>query len=258
MTDVNLKRLNIPKSNEITLGVLRRTLRGKRAEPGWIRENISDLVVDVQLEAYEDFQRHQRRAASMIANLLIRNLPGKPTKADVRKAARNEFPAINSFFLSLTQSRRSRAGDSFQVVMNDILQRLGYPFTPKPRLDGKPDFVMPSKQHYNKNPMDCIVLTLKTTLRERWRQVVTEGAKGTHFYLATIDRKLSDKELSAMKSKKVYVVVPADAQDECYTDHDNVLSFEEFIEDHLDYRMKLWKKHKVIAKRRGSWIYVAK
>lgn len=248
--------LKIPKSSDITLAVLARTLRGKAANPTWIKAHISELVAGVQIDAYEDFKKHQLRAAPMaIADAVVDGLASRVSRQDVRKAIKRTFPELNGFFLSLTQSRRSRAGDSFQVVMNELLRRLGYPFTPKPQLDGNPDLVLPSKAHYERSPMDCVVLTLKTTLRERWRQVVTEGAKGTHFYLATIDEKLSAKELREMKAKKVVVIVPKSTKRKLYARHDNVVSFEDFIEDHLDHRMKLWKKQGFIARRGKSWVY---
>ncbi|MCQ3949066.1 MAG: hypothetical protein DPW14_04480 [Planctomycetes bacterium] len=251
--------LKIPKSSDITLGVLARTLRGKAASPTWIKAHISELVAGVQIAAYKDFKKHQLRAAPIaIADAVVEGLARRVSREDVRKAIKRAFPELNAFFLSLTQSRRSRAGDSFQVVMNELLRRLGYPFTPKPQLDGNPDLVLPSKAHYERSPMDCVVLTLKTTLRERWRQVVTEGAKGTHFYLATIDEKLSAKELGEMSAKKVFVVVPQSAKEGRYSAHDNVLSFEDFIEDHLDHRMKLWKKQGCIARRGNAWVYKPK
>lgn len=253
------KNLKIPTSSAITTAVLARTLRGKKAKPAWLKAHFSELVANVQAEAYDDFKKHQIKAApKAIADAVACRLKGVVSIRDVRKAIKRAFPELNAFFLSLTQSRRSRAGDSFQVVMNELLRRLGYPFTPKPQLDGNPDLVLPSKAHYERSPMDCVVLTLKTTLRERWRQVVTEGAKGTHFYLATIDEKLSAKELGEMSAKKVFVVVPQSAKEGRYSAHDNVLSFEDFIEDHLDHRMKLWKKQGCIARRGNAWVYKPK
>tara|TARA_Y100000590_G_scaffold466398_1_gene641639 strand:- start:49067 stop:49264 length:198 start_codon:yes stop_codon:yes gene_type:complete len=55
-------------------------------------------------------------------------------------------------------------------------RHLGFPLDGQVKVDGaKPDFVMPSSEYFDQNPIDCMLLTAKKTLRECWRQVVTEA-----------------------------------------------------------------------------------
>ena len=118
---------------------------------------------------------------------------------------------------------------------------MGYPYTHQPELiDSRPDYVLPSIAHYNTYAADCIVFTCKRTLRERWRQVVTEGTTSL-FFLATIDDKLSAPELARMQQSRVIVVVPADLKQHKYGDNHNVISFEDFFEHRLDPAVKRWR-----------------
>ena len=131
------------------------------------------------------------------------------TPGEVADLISDNFYALDKFFLSLTQSRRVRAGTAFEVLIREFFRLLKYPFTPQPRIDGNPDFVLPSVEHYEADPLNVIIFTVKRSLRERWRQIVTEGAKGLGFYLATIDPGVSAVDLKAMQKQKIFLVVPA-------------------------------------------------
>ena len=164
--------------------------------------------------------------------------------------AEKSFHEWDRFFLSLTQSRRSRAGTAFQEIMSALMEKLGYPFEAQPVLtDSKPDYVMPSKTWYLHNASDCIILTLKRTLRERWRQVPTEGNSGSTFFLATIDAKVPPLELEKMKELNVRLVVPLTLKQVNYRSHPAVISFEDFFEDHLQPAIKRWTKAGAITQR---------
>lgn len=44
------------------------------------------------------------------------------------------------------------------------------------------------------NAPDATIFTIKGTLRERWRQIVTEGTRGLGFFLATIDEGMKESQ----------------------------------------------------------------
>jgi hypothetical protein len=161
------------------------------------------------------------------------------------------FFTLDRFFLSRTQSRRSRAGAAFEVVLEELFKKLGYPFESQPQIDGNPDFVFPSISLYQKNAQDAIVFTAKRTLRERWRQIVTEGAKGLGFFLATIDEKVSEAQIKDMKGERIHLVVLSKLKGSVqqYAAAANVITFEDFLEDHLDPKMTKWKKHGDISSK---------
>ena len=94
------------------------------------------------------------------------------------------------------------------------------------------------------NTQDATVSTAKRTLRERWRQIVTEGAKGLGFFLATIDDGVSEAQLGEMKAARIQMVVPSSLKRDVplYSAAVNVITLEDFLEDHLDPKMTKWKK----------------
>lgn len=159
------------------------------------------------------------------------------------------FTDLDRFYLSLTQSRKVRAGSAFEIVLKTLFKTLGYPFDEQQVINGKPDFLMPSRNHYDKNPMDCIIFTAKRTLRERWRQIVTEGMRGLGFYLATIDEEISGAQLGEMLNHRIYIVVPENIKNRIasYRQAPNVITFEDFFRQHLDPAVKRWKENRVIV-----------
>jgi hypothetical protein len=100
---------------------------------------------------------------------------------------------------------------------------------------------MPGKQLFAVNPTECIILTAKRTLRERWRQITTEG-KHFRLFLATIDERVSQNQLGEMLKQQVYLVIPSGTIEACtrYREARNVISFQEFFRDFLDPAVKRW------------------
>jgi len=133
-------------------------------------------------------------------------------------------------------------------VLKTLFKKLNYPFDEQQVINGKPDFLMPSRNHYDTNSMDCIIFTVKRTLRERWRQIVTEGTRGLGFYLATIDESISGKQLGEMRDNRIHLVIPANIKGkvERYTSAHNVITFEEFFRYHLDPAVTRWKERGII------------
>ena len=212
-----------------------------------IRENFSALVLRVQVRAYELYREAEGKAAAAALQQVIEPRLESQTATEVFNFMKEHPFVLDRLYLSLTQSRRTRAGATFELVVTTLFQALGYPHTPQPELPGSnPDYVLPSIEHYRNYATDCILFTCKRTLRERWRQVVTEGTTGQAFFLATIDDRLSAPQLAAMQQNHVIVVVPGETKVEKYADRRNVISFEDFFEHHLDPAVKRWKASKVI------------
>ncbi len=236
-------RGEIPSADRLVLQAIDAKIGLRNDFVSYIRENFSSLVEELQLDAYDLYLTSERRsAAKSIRNHIAGKIGQKGTAEDALQMIEDSFGELDKFFLSLTQSRRARAGAAFQDIMTIMLAKLGYPFAAQPVLDdSKPDYVMPSREWYTKYASDCIILTLKRTLRERWRQVPTEGNSGSTFFLATIDEKVPPAELAKMKDLNVRMVVPARIKAEKYAGSPSVISFEYFFEHFLDPAMKRWK-----------------
>lgn len=217
----------------------------------FVKKNFSKLVEKLQIDAYNVYLQEQKKNGEIAINDYLADaikLRKNATANDVVSIASKSFEELDKFFLSLAQSRKQRAGSAFEDIIKTLFKKLSYPFQEQQVINGKPDFLMPSKAYYDINAMDCIVFTAKRTLRERWRQIATEGVPGRGFYLATIDEDVSESQLGEMKSNNIYLVVPErlNKEIEHYSKAPNVMSFEDFFEDHLDPAVKRWRKANVI------------
>lgn len=214
-----------------------------------IKGNFDRIVFETEQIAHQIYLKHETEYGKAVFSEFVRSLlrNGEVSElADVGPAFGRYFHAFDRFFLSLSQSRRSRAGSTLEEIIRSLFRKLNYPFDEQRVIDGKPDFVMPSEEHFRENPVDCIVFTVKRTLRERWRQITTEGTQGLGFFLATIDDSISPVQLEEMRDNRIYIVCPARIRHEVYSDAPNVLSFSSFFLDHLDPALDRWRRNGVL------------
>jgi len=218
--------------------------------PAYIKAHFSQFVEELQLNAYNIYLEAEKSTGeAAIRKLLSERTSENASKSEVISAVGDMFNDLDKFYLSLTQSRRVRAGSAFEIVLKTLFKSLTYPFDEQQVINGKPDFLMPSREHYDRNPMDCIIFTAKRTLRERWRQIVTEGTRGLGFYLATIDEGISAPQLGEMLNHRIYIVVPESIKNEIasYRAAPNVITYEDFFRQHLDPAVRRWRENGIIA-----------
>ncbi len=222
---------------------------GSKSGDDFIKANFSRLVDQIEAKAYEVYLVSQREAwLKAIEIYALRLTSSTITRNEFVSWLANGFEDLDDFFLSLTNSRRTRAGSTFERSITTLFGRLAYPFSKQPVINGQPDFVLPSEEHFRRNPVDCIIFTAKRTVRERWRQIVTEGTRGLGFYLASIDRKVTKASLEEMGRNRIFLVVPANAKKDVsdYARSQTVLDFETFFSDYLDPAVSRWKKSHVV------------
>lgn len=222
-------KMQMPNNAELCNRVCDRILADQsNAE---IKENFSLLVVAIHDGIYKEYLSEQEKIGQSL-------IDGK-----ISIDGTINFVEFDRFLMSIGQSRKSRAGKAFEIIIETLLTRLGYPFAEQVDIDGaKPDYILPSEEMFRAKPLDCLLLTAKRTLRERWRQVVTEANKSYAYFLATFDEQISSNQLKAASEQKIYVVVPKDRIDSNsdYDDAYNVISFEDFFLKHLDPAMNRW------------------
>ena len=239
----------IPSGAKIIDRAIGSCLAGRESDTVWIKENFSELIERIQADAYAEYLTAEGEAGAFAIRTTFAPLVGSPGSADaLLDLLRVHFGAVDKFFLSLGQGRKPRAGKAFETALKRLFIKLDYPFTAQALIDGQPDFLLPSIEHYKRNAMDCIIFTAKRTLRERWRQIVTEGSRGLGFFLATIDQNVAVSQLTEMLHHRIYLVVPKTLKTgiEHYQDAPNVITFEEFFSRHLDPSMKRWQDSRVL------------
>jgi EcoRII C terminal/Restriction endonuclease EcoRII, N-terminal len=125
------------------------------------------------------------------------------------------FRDIDDFLAAaatIMNRRKSRAGRSLENHVGALLSRRSVPHVMRPdRIDGKPDIVIPGADAYlDPNwPLERLfVVGVKTTCKDRWRQVLNEARRVKHKYILTIQPGISENQLREMHEADVSLVVP--------------------------------------------------
>lgn len=213
----------------------------------YFRENASAILLDLRKDTWKLFQENEKKFTE---DVMLSITPHDFKKMNGEEAIRRyvlEFSDhIYSLQLSNTQSRRTRAGKEFELILELILKHsgvkcqaqgeIGKDFYTQNGLGKLVDLVIPSADAYTKNKRNTILLSSKTILRERWQEVTDEvkrtGAR--EIFLATIDEDVSDSTLNIMEQENLVMVVPQNIQQEKYPSASNVISLEAFIKIALD------------------------
>ncbi len=81
---------------------------------------------------------------------------------------------------SIMNRRKSRAGRALENHVEQALTDARIPHKMRPGIDGKPDVVIPSEDAYHNinYPLEKLfIVGVKTTCKDRWRQVLNEGKR---------------------------------------------------------------------------------
>lgn len=146
------------------------------------------------------------------------------------------FRSIDDFLRTaarIMNRRKARAGRSLENHVEYLLEQAGIPHKMRPRIDGKPDIVIPSENAYNDPayPIDRLfIIGVKTTCKDRWRQVLNEGRRVPQKHILTIQQGISANQLQEMYTANVSLVVPASLHRDYPPEHEiTLLNLEQFI-----------------------------
>lgn len=185
---------------------------GRFPDPAELVAAAANCVPD---DAPPDVRLLARRAAEF-------TLFARVEKAFVERRLGGGFADADEFLTfanSVLNRRRARSGLSLELQVERVLleERFvpGVHFEREPRVDGgrsRPDFLFPNAACYADPgyPADGLrMLAAKTTLKERWRQILDEAARIWPKHVLTLDEGLGPAVLSEMTEKGLRVVVPA-------------------------------------------------
>jgi len=130
------------------------------------------------------------------------------------------FTTIDSFIAraqTILQRRKSRSGRSLELHARTIFteEKLveGTNFSHQPVSEpGKsPDFLFPSQTAYQDPSFPAAnlrMLAVKTTVKDRWRQILNEAHRIPEKHLLTLQEGVSETQFKEMVDAKVQLVVP--------------------------------------------------
>jgi len=220
-------------------------------DQAYLKPHCDEILNELVALEFELFKIEEQRVNSdLMWQVVGSGLPPSKhlTKNQVELLVKGKFNELRDFYKSISQSRVSRAGGSLQNHIAYILHTLNYPFETQKTVNGKPDFILPNAALYHKTPGECILVTAKRTLRERWRQIITEGFRSPQYFLVTIDEKQSSDSLREMAGHRIYLVIPERIRQSVsvYKTCGNVISVKAFFDDYLDPAMARWRQARII------------
>lgn len=137
-----------------------------------------------------------------------------------------ELPAFRKGFASLEaylshaqsvlQRRKARSGLSLELHLREIFieeglrEEVDFSHGVETEPGRRPDFIFPSRSRYDNYPDSQLrMLGVKTTCRDRWRQILNEAGRIPIKHLLTLQEGVSARQFQEMEDSGVQLVVPA-------------------------------------------------
>jgi len=117
------------------------------------------------------------------------------------------------FSLSVQNRRKSRVGLALENHMEVVFTALGvrYKRTAITENKSKPDFLFPGQNEYHDSAFPTArlsMLAVKSTCKDRWRQVLAEADRITDKHLLTLETAISTNQTNEMQDKRLQLVLP--------------------------------------------------
>lgn len=165
---------------------------------------------------------------------LERHIVSKKLEMGFGETATNVEDFI-SFSLSVQNRRKSRAGFAFENHLSKIFefQNILYSKGQKTERKNKPDFIFPSIKDYHNPAFPIELLTMlgvKTTAKDRWRQVLSEADRISNKHLITLEPAISLNQTEEMVAQNLQLVIPQSLK-ETFTEaqQTKILNVQDFL-----------------------------
>jgi hypothetical protein len=150
---------------------------------------------------------------------------------------KDDVDSFISYSLSVQNRRKSRVGFALENHMEELLQRfkIRYQRSALTERKSKPDFLFPGSKEYAMPAFDSVLLTMlgvKSTCKDRWRQVLAEASRISNKHLLTLETGITTDQTDEMVANKLQLVVPALLHD-TYTDSQRNWLFK--VSDFIEY-----------------------
>lgn len=145
--------------------------------------------------------------------ILFRTLEKHIISERLEQGFDGDVDSFISFSLSVQNRRKSRAGLAFENHLEILFKECGIRYTRTPLTEhkSKPDFIFPGEKEYHDGSFDLLRLTMlgvKSSCKDRWRQVLTEADRVENKHLITLEVAISKGQTDEMQSKKLQLVLP--------------------------------------------------
>jgi len=209
-------------------------------------------LMAIELALSEHAQRHYPKTSQLIRSTLSVLQDSTASSLEKLRVIADHLRLFYRLFeQSLAQGRMTRAGGSAQLHLIYLLEQLGYAgeFETQQVLNGRVDFVFPSKRAWELDRQRCVLVSVKRSLRERYKQIFEELGitGGLTVYLVITQtlgearKDLTSEKVDDIRKQNVYLVVRDAVKAEMFPNENSVLSFSQFITEELPLRRLLWR-----------------
>lgn len=144
---------------------------------------------------------------------LFRWLEHELIRSRLQEGFGDDVDSFIAFSLSVQNRRKSRVGHALENHLHEMFERCGVRFshTPVTENGNRPDFLFPDKDSYNDPTFPVAkldMLGVKSTCKDRWRQVLAEAERIEEKHLLTLQAPISVNQTDEMKAKRLQLVVP--------------------------------------------------
>jgi hypothetical protein len=148
---------------------------------------------------------------------------------------------LHGVFLSVSQSRKQRAGKDFEYQIQVLLELAEIPHQVQSKRE-RADFILPSSELLETDRPRAVLLSAKRTLRERWQEVVDELQRVNcpNTYLATADEEFTSSVANEIKKRNIYLVTWDDVKKERFANDPGVVSYSKFMQDICTHFLPQW------------------
>lgn len=142
----------------------------------------------------------------------------------IGKRIQQGFKEVDDFIqysLTVQNRRKSRMGHALQHHLTEVFTRHKVPFKAQAKTEGgnKPDFIFPGETEYHNTSFDAsllLMLGVKSSAKDRWRQILPEAARIRDKHLCTLQPSISENQTVQMANERVQLVIPSSVH-ETYT-----------------------------------------
>ena len=149
----------------------------------------------------------------LLFKTLEKHIVGKKIENELIRGDINVDDFI-SFSLSVHNRRKSRAGHAFEHHLSAVFDNHGIKYSrgAKTERNNKPDFLFPGISWYHDTGFKKEWLTMlgvKTTAKDRWRQILSEAERIEQKHLITLEPAISKNQTDEMMAQNLQLVLPA-------------------------------------------------
>ena len=148
----------------------------------------------------------------------------------------DDVDTFMAFSLSVQNRRKSRAGRALEHHVRTIFDahKIRYSHEQPTENNKKPDFLLPGIDEYRREDVPTELLTflgVKTSCKDRWRQVLSEADRITDKHLITLEPGISKNQTNEMRSNRLQLVLPLQLH-KSYSEEQqlSLISFADFLE----------------------------